>query len=61
MAHSIKKPWTRPEVKRFGTSEELLAYFSLRGSAAEREKLEELVKQAPTKSPQGKLRRRANG
>jgi hypothetical protein len=64
VAHSEKKPWTKPELNWFETSEELLAYFGLRARSAERERLEELVEQAQnirgSRARQGKLRRNAD-
>ena len=61
MARPTKKSWTKPEVKRFDTPEELLAHYRGRGSAAEREKLDELLDEARTKASQERPRRNANG
>lgn len=65
MTHPTKKPWIKPEVKRFQSPEELLAIYRSKGSVAERQKLEELVDQARDAQarslPQRKLRRNSNG
>ena len=64
MAHPTKKPWIKPELKRFESSEELLAFYRSR-SAEERQKLDELLGQAGSKQassvPQRKLSRKSNG
>ena len=64
MAHPTKKPWIKPELKRFDSSEELLAFYHSK-SAEERQKLDELLGQASSKqassAPQRKLRRNSNG
>ena len=64
MAHPTKKPWIKPEVRRFESSEELLAFYRSK-SAAERQKLDELLGQAgsdqASSAPQPKLRRKSNG
>ena len=46
MAHPTKKPWIKPEVKRFESLEELSKFYRSKASAAELDKLEELVDQA---------------
>jgi len=46
LAHPEKKPWIKPELRHFGSPEELLAFYALKGSAAEREKIEKLAVQA---------------
>lgn len=63
MAHPAKKPWIKPEVKRFESPEELLAFYRSK-SAAERQKLDELLGQAgpdqASSTPERKLRRNSN-
>ena len=45
MAHPKKKPWKTPEVGKFKSVDELLAFFD-KASLAEREKLDALLEQA---------------
>ena len=46
MAHSTKKPWIKPELKRFESLEKLSNFCRSTASAAERQKLEEFLDQA---------------
>ena len=64
MAHPTKKPWIKPEVKRFESLEELSKFYRSKASAADLDKLEELVDQArldqASPTPQRKLRGNSN-
>ena len=64
MAHPTKKPWIKPQVKRFESPEELLAFYRSK-NLEERQKLDELLGQAGpdqvSSAPQRKLRRKSHG
>jgi hypothetical protein len=65
VAHPTKKPWIKPEVKRFESLLELSKFYLSKASATDRQKLEEFVNQAQIdqKRPkrERKLRRNSNG